>query len=85
MEYRDVVDGEEVFSKEILEPEEFDLQLADLRVTIHPQYCNCRISLGDYNIKVRSLRINFNEGEAVWVYLKLLPTGGGKEKEPVDG
>lgn len=81
VEYKVFIGDEYIYAREIIQPKEFDLQLGDLRVTIHPQYCNCRVSLGDYNIKTRSLRINFFEGEAVWVYLKLLPTGGGKEKE----
>lgn len=83
VEYREIVDGEMVFTKETIQPEEFNLQLGDLRVTIQSDYSPCRISLSEYNIKARSLRVNFFEGEAVWVYLKLLPTGGGKEKESI--
>ena len=68
------VDYANGFPSQAYEPEEFELHLGDLTVKCpYPGRYPALVMLGGYNPRVRSLTILFQEGEAVWTNLTILP------------
>ncbi len=64
-------------------PQQFDLTLGCVRVRARPDRYPCQITVNEFELLVKCLRVEFVEGKAVWVEMEFLPVGEVVADEPI--
>lgn len=68
-----LVDVEYTDGSVVYQPEIFDFQLGNLHILNRTDRFPCQVTIGGLEPKVRSVRLAFQEGEAVWVEMTFMP------------